>query len=348
MRRWLLASLFWVFIGALYAAQIVYMSRMPGERINVQAALIWNVSYYLCWIPFTPLIWSISRNWTPVALRAAALLGRHLLLAVVVTFLHTVICVLLAGWLMPQYMNWTMFFGQLRGRMVSGLLVYVAIAGAGMALSYYARWREQQVASAHLQAQLSEARLDSLKAQLHPHFLFNSLHTVASLIRTGDSAGAIRTVAGLSDLLRRVLDSDARSTVPLSEEAGFLEKYFEIQRVRFGDRLLTSIDLQPGTEQLEIPAMLLQPLVENSFRHGLADRIEAGHIAVRASRAGDRLTLTVEDDGEGLPSGWTRASRGVGLTTTEARLQQMYPGRYDFRVEPREGGGTIATIRLPA
>ena len=348
MRPWLLASLFWTFIAALYAVQIVYMSRMPGESINLQMALIWNVSYYLCWIPFTPPVWRISRDWTAGAMRPAALLWRHLLLALIVIVLHTGMCVLLVGSMMPahQHLTWATFAGQLRGRMVPGLLIYVAIAGAGMALSYYARWREQEVASARLQAQLSDARLDSLKAQLHPHFLFNSLHAVASLIRTGDNAGAIRTVAGLSDLLRRVLDADARATVPLSEEAGFLEKYFEIQRVRFGDRLRTSIDLQPGTEHLEIPSMLLQPLVENAFRHGLADRVEAGEIAVRA---GGRLMLTVEDDGAGLPEAWAMAaSRGVGLTTTEARLEQRYRDRYDFRVEPRANGGTIATIGLPA
>jgi sensor histidine kinase YesM len=227
--------------------------------------------------------------------------------------------------------------------------VYAAVAGVGVALSYYARWREREMTAARLEAQLSEARLQSLKAQLHPHFLFNSLHAVASLIRTGDDAGAIRTIAGLSDLLRRVLDADTRPLVPLSEEAGFIERYFEIQRVRFGDRLRTSLEIEAGTENVQVPAMLLQPLVENAFRHGLADRVEAGEIIVRAKRAGDRLELVVEDNGQGLPQGWNRADRaGIGLKTTAARLEHVYRSSAEFHVEPRDGGGTRVTIRVPA
>jgi LytS/YehU family sensor histidine kinase len=229
------------------------------------------------------------------------------------------------------------------------LLVYGAIVGAGLALSYHARWRERDVAAAQLEAQLSAARLQALKAQLHPHFLFNSLHAVASLIRTGDSAGAVRTIAGLSDLLRRVLDADAKPWSSLREEAGFIERYFDIQRVRFADRLRTSIDLAPGTEDIPVPTMILQPLVENAFRHGLADRVEGGSILVRSSLLPDgRLQMVVEDDGAGLRDGWTMAStNGVGLSATEARLGLIYQGQHEFRVEPRAAGGTVAQVVIP-
>jgi two-component system LytT family sensor kinase len=195
---------------------------------------------------------------------------------------------------------------------------------------------------------LSEARLQSLKAQLHPHFLFNSLHAIASLVRTGDNAAAVRTIAGLSDLLRRVLDAEAGQRVPLRDEVDFVERYFEIQGVRFGDRLRTTIELEPGTEDVQVPTLLLQPIVENAFRHGLADRIEPGHVAVRSQLLGDgRLELRVEDDGAGLPDGWTLQSRqGVGLRTTVARLEQLYGSDHELLVEPRAGGGTVVTIRL--
>lgn len=345
-RPWLIAALFWGFVAALYSAQLWVMTRQPGETIPFQPALIVNLAYYLCWIPLTPPVWRIARGWAPGSMRAAGLIARHLSLAAAVVVAHTVVSLLITGYFMPRLLTWAMFAGQLRGRIVSGLLVYAAIAGAGLALSYHARWRERDVAAAQLEAQLSAARLQSLKAQLHPHFLFNSLHAVASLIRTGDNAGAVRTIAGLSDLLRRVLDADAQPWTSLREEAGFIERYFEIQRVRFGDRLRTSIDLAPGTEDIQVPTMILQPLVENAFRHGLADRVEDGSIAVRSTLLPDgRLAIVVEDDGEGLPEGWTMAAaNGVGLSATQARLELIYPATHDFRVEPRQGGGTSATI----
>ena len=350
MRTWLLAAAFWIFVAALYAAQIAWMAAQPGERIMVRNALIWNTSYYLCWVPFTPLAWRIAGRWTPGSMTSGALLLRHGAFASVLVMVHGLLNVLVVGGLFfPQYLTSEMIAGQLRGRFVSGLLIYVAIAGAGMAFAFYARWREGELAAATLQAQLSEARLQSLKAQLHPHFLFNSLHAIASLVRTGDNATAVTTIASLSDLLRRVLDADARPEIPLAEEAAFLEQYFDIQRVRFGDRLSATVALAPGTERHMVPALLLQPLVENAFRHGLADRVEPGSISVRSAIDRDgRLELTIEDDGQGLPAGWALGStRGVGLRATAARLEQRYGRGHGFTVEPRPGGGTTATITLP-
>lgn len=347
-RHWLLATLSWSFVAALYTAQLLYMTRRPGETIPFWPAFTANLSYYLSWIPLTVPVWAISRGWLLDEMRPLAFTIRHLSLAIVVVFTHTVLSLLVAGVFMPALRTWMTFIGQLRGRVVSGLLVYVAIAGAGMALSYYARWRERELAAAQFEAQLSEARLQTLKAQLHPHFLFNTLHAVASLVRTGNKAGAIKAISDLSDLLRRVLDADARTLVPLLEEAGFLERYFDIQRMRFGDRLQTSIVLEPGTQAILVPAMVLQPLVENAFRHGLSDRLEAGQISVRATRrSGGSVEIVIEDDGQGLPAGWTmQAHQGVGLKNTSARLAHAYGDDYDFRVEPRLGGGTKATIRL--
>lgn len=347
-RHWLLATSFWSFVAALYTAQLWYMTRQPGETIPFWPAFTVNLSYYLSWIPLTVPVWAISRTWVPGEMRPIAFTIRHLSLATVVVVTHTSISVLIAGIFMPRLLTWMTFASQLRGRVVSGLLVYLAIAGAGMALSYYARWRERELAAAQFEAQLSDARLQSLRAQLHPHFLFNTLHAVASLVRKGDNAGAVKAISDLSDLLRRVLDADARPLIPLSEEAGFLERYFDIQRMRFGDRLRTSIALDSGTEATLVPAMLLQPLVENAIRHGLADRIEVGHISVHARLLSDgSLQIVVEDDGQGLPEGWTmQAQQGVGLKNTSARLAQAYGDDYDFRVEPRSGGGARATIRL--
>ena len=348
-RHWLLAGGFWTFVALLYTLQLVYISRQPNERIVLHTALIVSLSYYLCWIPVTVAIWTFSRDWVPGGMRLRALAGRHFVLAVGMVLLHSTLSIFITMLLVRQLLTGIQTATQYQSRLVPGLLVYVAVAGVGVAMSYYDRWRHGQIAAARLEAQLSEARLQSLKAQLHPHFLFNTLHAVASLVRTGDNASAIKAISDLSDLLRRVLDADSRPLIPLSEEAGFLERYFDIQRMRFGDRLRTSIELEPGTESIEVPAMLLQPLVENAFRHGLADRVEAGQISVRSRRtAAGKLEVVVEDDGQGLPAEWTlQARQGVGLKNTSARLAQEYRDGYEFRVEPRAAGGTTATIVIP-
>jgi two-component system, LytTR family, sensor kinase len=344
-RSWLVATALWGLVAALYTAQMVFISRQPGERIVLQTLLIVSLTYYLCWIPFTPPVWRISRTWTPDRLSVPGFIGRHLALGIAVSAMHTLLSVLLTGVFMSQMLSGLMLRGQVRNRLLSGLLMYGVIAAGGLVFTYYGRWRERELAAAQLETQLSDARLQSLKAQLHPHFLFNSLHAVASLIRTGDTAGAVRMIGGLSELLRRVLDADAEPTSTLADEAAFIERYFEIQRVRFGDRLRTSIDLQPGVENVRVPSLLLQPLVENAFRHGLADRIEAGAVSVRASRADGTLELTVEDDGAGLSG---TSGSGLGLRNTRARLQQQFGDRYDLRIAPRPAGGTIVTIRVPA
>jgi len=351
MRATLLAAAFWIFVTVLYAAQIVWLSRQPGENINLPQVLTWNTTYYLTWIPLTLVVWRVARDWVPGAMRTLPLVARHLALATVLIVLHAVSNVLIVGgFFYSQYLRWDLMVSQVRGRLVSGMLVYVAIAGAGMAAHYYARWRERELASAQLEAQLSEAKLQALTAQLHPHFLFNSLHAIASLVRTGDSEAAVKTIASLSDLLRRVLDADAKPEITLAEEAAFIDRYFEIQGVRFGDRLTASIVLEPGTESCLVPALVLQPLVENAFRHGLTDRVGAGHVTVRSARQPDgRLRLAVEDNGAGLSAGWTlRANAGVGLRMTAARLEQRYGAACSFAVEPGPDGGTVAVMVLPA
>ena len=162
-RLWLLSAAFWTFVSALYAAQIVWMASQPGERINLPQILTWNTTYYLTWIPLTLLVWRVARDWAPGSMGGPALLLRHLTLATVVILVHGIGNVLIVGgFFFPQYLTRTMMAGQLRGRFVAGMLVYVAIAGVGMAVGYYARWKERELASAQLEAQLNDARLQSL------------------------------------------------------------------------------------------------------------------------------------------------------------------------------------------
>ena len=225
-------------------------------------------------------------------------------------------------------------------------LIYVMIAAAILALAYGHESRERSLRAVRLQQQLAEAQLHALGAQLHPHFLFNTLHVISALVRH-DPKRAEELIARLSELLREMLDSSDRAEIPLSEELAFLEKYVDIQEARFGPRLVVTFDVQPA-EALDVPVprLVLQPLVENAIRHGTARRAGVGTVDVRAECFNGRLTLVVRDDGAGVPPGGPRRE-GVGLASTRARLQQLYGDAASLTVAPAPGGGTICTVRMP-
>jgi signal transduction histidine kinase len=225
-------------------------------------------------------------------------------------------------------------------------LIYVMIAAAILALGYGRESRERTLRAARLQQQLAEAQLHALGAQLHPHFLFYTLHVISALVRH-EPKRAEELIARLSELLREMLESSDRVEIPLSEELAFLEKYVDIQEARFGPRLVVTFDVQPA-EALDVPVprLVLQPLVENAIRHGTARRSGVGTVDVRAECFGGRLTLVVRDDGAGLPPGGP-AREGVGLSSTRARLQQLYGDDASLTIAPAPAGGTVCTVRMP-
>jgi LytS/YehU family sensor histidine kinase len=203
--------------------------------------------------------------------------------------------------------------------------------------------REKDRRQLRLEAQLADARLQTLRAQLQPHFLFNALNTISVLMHENvDSAD--RILLQLSALLRRSLDSSEADEVTLGEEIGFLERYLEIEQVRFGGRLAYRIVAPDDVLEARVPTLILQPLVENALRHGIAARAGPARVEIEASRRGDSLLLGVSDDGQGLPPDTTER---VGLANTRARLRLLYGDRQRFEVRDSADGGVIAEIELP-
>ena len=232
---------------------------------------------------------------------------------------------------------------------------YWVFMGLYYAFDYHRRFREREVAAAHLETQLATAHLQALRMQLHPHFLFNALHSAAMLTMI-DPEAAHRVLVQLSALLRTTLDRSAAAEVPLSEEIDFMDRYLAIEQIRFQDRL--SVDIRADDDALSavVPNLILQPLVENAVRHGIARRSDARCLSIRGARENGSLVLEVEDDGPGLPPGWTLTppeGSGVGLTNVRSRLERMYGehARLELLTPADEEGrprhGVLARVTIP-
>jgi len=241
----------------------------------------------------------------------------------------------------------------LTNEMGGAMLVFVGVVGAVFAWDYYQRFRERErvaaaleLERAQLRASLSEARLETLQMQLQPHFLFNALHAISTLILKSETRAANEMLSHLSRFLRMTLDHADSPTVPLAVELDSLDAYLRIQRERFRDRLQVRMEIDERALSAAVPNLVFQPLVENSIRHGIDADAGSGRIVVRAAVADGRLALEVEDDGRGLAAGET-ANGGLGLRNIRERLEQLYPGAHEFTLRERPGGGTLARIVIP-
>jgi len=226
------------------------------------------------------------------------------------------------------------------------VLTYVGLLGALWALARLRETREREVAASRLAAQLTGARLTALRMQLQPHFLFNTLNTILPLLYTRPEV-ATRMLVDLGELVRIGLRAGSGPFVPLEAELEFLSRYLAIERTRFEDRLTISWTIEPDTREASVPSLLLQPLVENAIKCGVAASPGPVHVEILARRTGSRLALAVRDDGPGLPPGGVAPARGVGVANTRARLRQLYGERHVFSLADRPGGGVEAILVIP-
>ena len=245
-------------------------------------------------------------------------------------------------------------FGVLRGPMIlNHFILYWGVVAAGFARDYFLRFRAReretaqlQAETAQLQTQLAEAKLSALNAQLNPHFLFNTLNAVSSLVER-DPRGVRRMIARLGELLRYTLDGGSDYEVVLSQEISFLERYLEIMQIRFEGKLEVEIQIADDARDALVPSLILQPLVENAVKHGVDKISSAGRIRIRARREAERLVMTVSDNGPGPAKVSKLDDAGVGLANIRQRLEQLYGSEQSLTLADAPEGGTIAQIAIP-
>ena len=359
-RRFIPASTLFVIataFGISSTLQAHWMSRLQIHshimENHIARLLALNLVYWYIPALLAPIIMAFALRHPFDRHRWPAQLALHVAAALTYSIVHTAVMMALRATLLmgqelpanfPGWWNFTLlsYLTQLDWL----LMTYLFLIGVAYALAYRHESEARALNSAQLETRLVEAQLQALQRQLHPHFLFNTLNTVSGLIRT-DPDGADRMIDRLGDLLRMTLHKSGIQEVSLKEELDVLGKYLEIERTRFGDRLTVEMNVQPETLDAQVPSLVLQPLVENAIRHGVAPNARPGWIAVHADRDDEELVLQVLDNGDGLPPDRLMAlNRGVGLDNTRARLAHLYQDRFEFTFSNLERGFCV-TIRIP-
>ena len=339
--RAFIAFIAWTGIGGAFA--LPYILRGGGYSALFSIVINWWL-----WGAMAPLISRVDDHLSSMYGRTAKLLAAHTVFALAAAIFYVAAAASIEHQLgLLPWNPWTEAIS-LIDWFYWALLVYCLILGTLKGLKYYKRSLSGELQLERLERGFLEARLNALRAQLDPHFLFNALNGISASLER-DPRLARKMIEHLGDLLRLSLETRNRQEVSLADEAAFLEHYLALHRIRFGERLAITVSISPAVKQARIPSLLLQPLVENAIKHGIASGVAGGHIVLSAQRDGSRIDIRIIDNGAGLPPGWTMENaKGLGLSVTRERLLAMYPpGEWSFEVGRHADGGTQARITLP-
>ena len=350
--RWYWIFAVWLGIGLFDATQTVFVMRAEGMHHY------WTSLYFtqlLAWLPFmiaTPLIlrlghkfplsdWNRATNWTV-----------HVFAAVIICLIYSLWVSMFEEWLNPwAFVPGPDPFGKLLLRkffssILSTAILYGLVLLVGHILATQRQFALQQAETARLSEQLTKAQLNALRRQIEPHFLFNTLNAIAGLVREQRNEAAVTMIARLSEFLRRTVSDSDRQQVALSEELEFTQKYLEIQKVRFVDRLAFGVDVPADLLSARVPSLILQPMVENAIKHGIAKRAQGGAISIAAARTNGTLTLRIFNEGPSLPGGWESTTSGIGVQNVRTRLQNLYGSGFELNLR-NVRDGVEASLSLP-
>jgi hypothetical protein len=349
---WLWTVLLWAGLGVLDAAQNVFAMRYQGMHHSWGKLFFVLMFDWLPWVLVTPLVinlgrryppsWKSPRSWLPH-------LGFIVAIVVAAAAWRSALEVVMQPWL-PDFetghflATWPT---KVWAGVVPALILYSVILAATYVLDSKAKAAAQQTDTARLNAQLSLAQLDALQRQIEPHFIFNALNSISGLVRERKNDAAVSMIAALGDFLRRVAGSSQDPEAQLAQEVEFLEKYLQIQQARFLGRLKLDMQVPDELRKAKIPSLILQPLVENAIKHGIARRTQGGEVRVAASRADGLLHLSVYNDGPLLDRDGRSVKDGIGLSNLRTRLKLLYGSDCDLRLENYGITGVQVSLALP-
>ncbi len=351
--KWAIVLACWSVVAFFYTTQALIQNAYLAVPLVWWRVGVWELYFCLIWFAFTPLVLMLSERFPLIYGQILKNLTVYLISSIVFSLVHLILFT--AGvWFLPAYRAAPMggdfqFFRSFELYVVA-YLHFCLISFWGTILvsylfKYYRDFQERALRASQLEASLAQSQLQTLKSQLQPHFLFNTLNSISVLMQE-DPVAANKMLVGLSELLRFALKSEAAQLVPLREELDLLRRYLEIEQKRFEDRLVVAFEVEPEILDVYVPNLILQPLVENAIRHGIAPLAGAGLITVRARQDGHYIELSVTDNGVGLSDGST-TSDGIGLRNTQERLKRLYGDGQQFELSSDERGGLQVIVRIP-
>lgn len=356
-RIWVTGFAIWTVVGLSFASRYFLTFYKRGDDVTWQEIYFGNLIDFYLWGLTTPFIFWLSRKYP---IERKHLVSRSMLHLVVAMILNIIVLSIASPiiWysglenkaLYPTPFSYIIPSILEPPLLHQALLIYFGTLIVAHAFRYYRQVQEGKARTAELASQLAQAQLSALKMQIQPHFLFNTLNSIAALLHK-DVEAADRMIARLSDFLRMTLKNAGESAVTLEQELEFVKTYLEIEKIRFQDRLQVEFDISDDALRTQVPNLILQPLIENALRHGVARQISVGHLQIHAAREANRLVIKIEDNGPGLNENGNRKSKtgaGVGLANTRARLGQFYGDNFSFEIaETIDSPGTVVSLNVP-
>ena len=351
--RWILILCAWTIVGLLFTVREIVVASVHGGHVNWVIVGVIELVYWNVWAACTPLVVALAKRFPLTGQRFVSHMAIHTVTSFMMAPLGSVTAYFLSRGLLGLLFRMTdpgalrllsTFTVSVLSMSFTGILTYWLVVGLYQSVHFYQAAMERQTIAAQLETQLSHAELENLKSQLHPHFLFNSLHTIGVLMQE-DVEAASHLLVSLGDLLRMALER-RENEITLRSELEFVGKYLEIEQTRFHDRLKVRMDVPPDLLGVYVPSLALQPLVENAIKHGISVDSAAGRLEIAAQRNNGRVSLRVRDDGPGLAPG-SRLRFGVGLTNVQSRLKQLYGEESSLELTRGDGRGCEAIITIP-
>lgn len=348
---WGLISGIWFILSLLMSAQIIMASGRGAGHLPWYKPFLMESIYCFIWALSAPVCLYYAEKFFFTTRKAAGILIVHivtgLLLAALTMLIRTVLHWILID-KMASSLNPIRLFQSLYSFLDYGIMSYMLNLLVSYSYFYYNRFRERELQATMLRTELVQAQLQTLKMQIHPHFLFNTLNAITVLIRKNENNSAIKMISDLGNLLRYSMNSINVQEVPLKQELELLKLYLAIEEIRFKDKLTVEFRTEPDTLCAKVPNLILQPLAENSIKHGISQMSHPGIIIIKSSIRQNKLLIQIIDDGPGIDTSWQiLKKKGIGLSNTESRLTKLYGTTCSFELVNNSSGGTTAIIEIP-